>query len=315
MSKLKHNSISYFYFQITLLLAVVVIFDFIAGETLRYFYFRQGSGEQSRTTYAIEKATEEIIIFGSSRAYSHYNPAIFESHLKLSSYNFGRIGYFIPYHYAVLKALLARVKPKIVILDLTNNEFEKKQEDFEKLSALLPYYKTHPEIRPVIELKSPYEKLKLFSKSYPFNSLILSIIAGNTDFHRDRDIHLKGHAPWRKNLEEPLKIVNTSKKYTLDPVKIELFESFIRECQRTDIRLFIICSPYFIKFTHKDPSVHLGEEIARKHQVDFWDYSQNPLFLGTQSFFADPRHLNEEGSRIYSEIIAKNIRGRLGSVL
>ena len=62
----------------------------------------------------------------------------------------------------MLKGVLKRYSPKIIILDIVNKEFQKNADSYEKISPLLPYYNSHPEIRSIVQLRSRYEKHKLF---------------------------------------------------------------------------------------------------------------------------------------------------------
>ncbi|HXS59927.1 MAG TPA: hypothetical protein VN703_03845, partial [Candidatus Sulfopaludibacter sp.] len=122
----------------------------IIGNLLRTFYFKQQSGLQCRTTYSIEKTTANVLIFGSSAANHDYQTNTFTKRLDTSFYNTGRDGISIFYEYAVLKAILKRYTPKIIILDFDQEEFIKNEASYDRLSALLPYYINHPEIRSII---------------------------------------------------------------------------------------------------------------------------------------------------------------------
>lgn len=156
--KIKKNPFQYFLLKLTVLFAIVFILDISIGSVLRYYYFKQESSSQYRTTYSIEKTKADILIFGSSRANHHYNPDVFDNRMNLSYYNVGRDGNFIFYHYAVLKGVLKRYSPKIVILDFIHGEFRQNQDSYDRLSSLLPYYRSHSEMRSIINLKSKYEK-------------------------------------------------------------------------------------------------------------------------------------------------------------
>src|SRR5258705_13588645 len=193
--KFKNNIHRNFFMKLFVLFITVFFLDFIIGSLLNIFYFKQYTGFQYRTTYSIEKTTADLLIFGSSTASHDYYPGVFEKRLNMSYYNEGRDGTPNLYHYAVLKAVLKRYSPKIVIYDFDVNEFRKDPESYDRLSSLLHYYKTHPEIRSVLELKSPHEKLKLLSNIYPYNSSIFSIVAGNVERRQNMDINFKGYVP------------------------------------------------------------------------------------------------------------------------
>jgi hypothetical protein len=156
-----------FFLNIFWVIAIVICMDFLIGSLLRYFYFKQQSGFQYHTTYSIEKTKADLLIFGSSRANHHYQPEVFEKKMNLSFYNVGRDGVSIFYDYAVLQGILVRYCPKIVILDFERKEFERNQENYDRISFLLPYYNTHPEIHSIVKLKALMSKSNFCPKSIP----------------------------------------------------------------------------------------------------------------------------------------------------
>ena len=277
------------------------------GKTLNYFYFKQESGLQYRTTYSMEKTKADLLVFGSSRANHHYQPEVFEEELKISYYNVGRDGNFIFYHYAVLKSVLKRYKPKVIVLDFVEKEFEKKQESYDRLSSLLPYYNSHPEIREIVEIKSPFEKIKLISNIYPYNSALLTIAVGNTKANKKRKQDNKGYI----SLTNTFKEFNTpNKKITsneLDTVKVNCFRSFLNDCISSGIKTIVVCSPYYNYSTQEDKSVLLAKEISVKKNISFYDFSKDTSFAEHAFLFADRIHLNETGAKKFSHEVANKI--------
>ena len=305
--RIKQNPYQYFFIKLLTLLLIVFMLDFTAGKILRYYYFKEESGMLSRTTYSIDKTNEDILIFGSSRANHHYHPEVFENRLNQSYYNAGRDGQYIFYHYAVLKGILKRYIPKIVILDLNSGELRKDQESYDRLSALLPYYKSHREIRSIIELKSPFEKIKLCSAIYPYSSLIFTIAIGNTDYNKKKQGDIKGYVPLTNVLNQPTVTHNQPPKNDLDSVKVKFFESFIKDCIQSNTKLYIVCSPYFHDAGYSDPSILAGKEIAKKYGIAFFDFSRDTVFTNKAGLFSDIMHLNDKGARIFSEKLSDKI--------
>jgi hypothetical protein len=306
--KIKNNAYWYFFLKLFILIIIIGFLDFTMGSTLRYYYFKQTSGLQYRTTYAIEKTTADILIFGSSRANHHYRPEIFEKRLNLSYYNVGRDGNYIFYYYAVLKAILKRYSPRAVILDLRSGEFNSNHDSYDVLQSLLPYYRKHPEMRSVIELKSPYEKIKLLSNIYPFNSSIFTIAPGNSKFNQKRFEEIEGYIPLRKNWSEPLRTAeSTWTIYNVDSTKVRIYDAFINDCINANIKLYIVCSPYFVKSLTPDYSLIKAKEIANKHNVPFFDFSGDSTFFANAALFADESHLNDEGAKKFSNLLVDKI--------
>ena len=115
--KLKRNVYLFFAVKLSILIVTLVVLDYTIGSLLNLFYFKQKSGTLYRTTYSLEKTNADFIIFGSSTANHNYYPQLFQKRFNMSCYNTGRDGISVFYQYAVLKAILKRYSPKIVIYD------------------------------------------------------------------------------------------------------------------------------------------------------------------------------------------------------
>ena len=306
-NKLKRNVYLFLVVKLSVLIVTLIVLDFTIGSLLNLFYFKQKSGMLYRTTYSLEKTTADLIIFGSSTANHNYYPQIFQKRFDMSCYNTGKDGISSFYQYAVLKAILKRYSPKIVIYDFDPHEFSDEKNDYDRLSALLPYYKTHPEIRPIIDLKSPREKLKLMSKIYPFNSLLFTIAIGNAEFNKKRRLDISGYVPLENVWHEPMGDGNTFTNYSVDSNKVRIYESFIKDCKNAKIELYIVCSPLFVKPDYVNSSVELGRKIADENNVRFFDLSKDSAILNKPELFADISHLNYNGALVFSNKIIDSI--------
>lgn len=304
--KYKHNSRLRFFAGVAMLILTVAILDFIIGNLLDTFYFKQESGVEYRTTYSIEKTKARVLVFGSSTANHNYETNTFKKILNTSVYNAGRDGNSVFYDYGLLRAILKRYSPSIIILDFDTQEFLKADDDYDKLSSLLPYYKTHPEIRGVVDLKSHYEKYKLLSHIYPFNSSIFTIAIGNMQYNKHRSIDIDGYVPLNTVWNEPIKAVKPDSG-TLDSNKINCYKSFITNCIDKKIKLYVVCSPLFIIADSLTNSLISGKQIADAYHIPFFDYSQDTTFLNSSGLFADVNHLNEKGASVFSARIADSI--------
>lgn len=308
INTMKKNKYKYFFFKLLMLAVVLFVLDFACGSVLRFFYFRQSSGWNYRTTYSMEKTTDSLLILGSSRAVQQYHP-ILEQKLNLSYYNCGRDGNFMLYNYAVLKSILKRHKPKMIIFDFIKGQFKENPSEYERLSTLLPYYKGHPEIREIINMRGPFEKFKLFSQTYPYNSTLFNTLMGNLEMNKKRNRDIKGYVVFDNVWKRPLKIINTEpEKYAMDSVFINTYESFIKDCTMAGVKLYIFCSPYYELSPYTDTSIIIGKQIARKYNIDFFDYSKDTFLIKQPALFSDSMHLNDEGAKIFSAQVADEIQ-------
>jgi len=287
--------------------AMVAILDFAIGGLLKKYYFRQASGLDYRTTYSIEQTRADLLIFGSSTAIHDFSPMAFERRLNLSAYNVGRDGMSIFYDYAILNAVLKRYTPKIIILAFDKDEFWQDEGSYDRLSSLLPFYKSHPEVDSIVNLRGPYEKYKMMSSIYPYNSLVFTIFAGNSEFNKKKRADVQGFVPLDKTWNDPMKLDSSSLNEVIDSNKVRVYESFVRSCSHAKIELYVICSPRFAKATHPGSSIILGRAIAERYGASFLDYSDDADLIHDRTLFADVPHLNLTGATIYSNKVADRI--------
>lgn len=313
-SYITNSPVKFLFLKAVVFLLTLYVADVVTGKVLKYYYFRQGSGLQYRTTYTVEKNTSDILVFGASRANHHYHPEVFADSLpSYTFYNAGRDGNSIFYHYAVLKMVMGRYTPKVVILDMENGALVKNNESYDRISSLLPYYESHPEIRSIIELRSKYEKYKLFSRTYPYNSSIFTIAIGNSEMNKARWKDINGYLPLTNVMAASLQYDSNTvnNKNELDSNKINCYENFLSDCEAKGVKVFVYVSPYFLRFNAPDKSVAMAREIALKHHVTFTDYSADTFFTNRNFLFADIVHLNDSGARIYSGKILPGIKTAL----
>ncbi|MFS4491335.1 hypothetical protein [Maribacter sp. 2308TA10-17] len=290
-------------------LVIITLLDFVIGSTLKHFYFKQDSGFQYRTTHSLNYAEDKIMIFGSSRANHHYDPKVFESKLKMSSYNTGRDGTYFFYQTALLKTILKRHQPKVIVYDFFGS-FEYSQSDYDRLASLLPYYEEHEEIQEVLELKGPFEKFKTFSKIYPYNSLLFNIIMGNMEFNKEKNSDFQGYVPLSEVWNNPIQPLKIANAYKFDSNKLKAFQEFIALCKRNEIKLFVVVSPVFYEY-ESDVSITTCQKICLEQNIPFYDFTKNDEFLKKPEWYADVLHLNQNGAKEFSGILADSLKANV----
>ena len=303
------KSFKTFIVKIAAFVLIVFVLDFMIGSLLKKFYFKQQGGYDYLTTYSIDHTSQDVLIFGSSRAVNIFDPAIFTNRTGLSCFNVGRYGEPVFYHYAVLKSVLERYQPKRIILSFDAGNFSKAEESYDRISVLLPYYRDHPEMDSIISLKGRYEKLKLLSRIYPYNSLVLPIITGNTSYSKKKYPHYNGYIPISRTFSGPLQTFDYAKEKVLDTNKINIYKAFIRDCIKAKIPLHIVCPPYMINAVGTDSSISVGKVIANEFNIPFLDHSRDTFYTTKPALFADYRHLNDKGVALFSNMIIDKIYG------
>jgi hypothetical protein len=296
-------------FHILTIVAVIFVIDFTIGRTLRHFYYKESSGLHFRTTYSIDSTRANILIFGSSRANHHYIPEIFEDSLKMTYYNTGSDGNFIFYQLAVLKSVLKRYTPKVIILDYSGS-FAKDIDSYDRLSSLLPYYRDHKEIRNIIELKSPFERIKLLSEIYPFNSQILTIAIGNLEVNKKRKFDDKGYVALYNKWQGKIDSIGNFTTYSTDSNKLSALKEFLNIAKKSGATVFVVYSPVYQKF-NRNQEIEICKTVCSLENVPFWDFSKDTIFLNHNILFQDGEHLNHNGAVIFSKLIIYKIRHKM----
>ena len=114
-----------------------------------------------------------------------------------------------------------------------------------------------------------------------------------------------------KKLNEPIEFNDLPVSYEVDSTKLKMYESFIRDCKKSNIKLIIVCSPYYNKFNQPIYSIALAKKIALKNSIPFLDYSSDSFFTSKPNLFSDKIHLNDEGARIFSNMLVDQIENEL----
>ncbi len=306
MAESSFRQVVRFFLRLLLILSVIIILDRGAGTLLKYFYFRQESGVGYLTTYSIDSTLADILIFGSSRANHSYVPDILEENLHRTVYNTGRDGTYILFNYAIFKAITKRYNPKLIIIDIRPEDLGYSAREYDILSLLLPYYQRHPEIRRIIDLKGPFERIKRISAIYPYNSLLLQIAMGNLKHNKDRVPDNKGYVPLLGKLENVT--IDTTKiiKCNIDKNKTGALKDIVSTCRQKNIDLVFVYSPTW-RIIEDSFCNNILSDFCTEYGIRYLNMSNLPVFVSNQGYFSDIYHLNDQGARVFSKLVVDQI--------
>ena len=270
-------------------------------------------------TYSLAQCNEDIIILGNSRAQHHYIPSMLSDSLKMSCFNAGQDGghsIFLPY--GQVEAILKRYKPKLFLLEFSPSSVYYDETDYDKLAIFLPYYNSLKFLRPLIELRGPFEKYKNLSGIYPFNSQVINIIRFNYK-KTDRFIMNQGYDPIFRTIKgfDGTKRDVNDENNTIDSNKVDRINEILALCQNSGTQIIVIDSPVLMgdkNTSNKEVKAQILE-IFSNHKIPFWDYSSDEKFVDSLNYFADRRHLNYLGSELFTKDVASRIKNYLDSQL
>ena len=297
--------------KISLFLLAVIVSDFSIGHLLEYMYVHSKSGKYYKLNYVVNKSKDEILIFGNSHAECHYIPSIIRDSLQFSCYNAGFRNQGVLYTYAIHQSILRRYSPKLIIFNfdegmLYSNEAAFKAEEA-KLSELLPFCNNEIGIRKEIERRSVFEKYKCFSSIYPFNSSVIYLLKY---FLSDSDNFIDGYYPIYEKYDPP--IINKTKTHLKSTKKNHINEiitgnliALFNNYHTHNTQIIAVISPIYDNSEKIDSSILA---FFAKHGIPLLDYSIDPHFINNAAYFSDGHHLNDIGARLFSAIVAHDIK-------
>jgi len=275
---------------------LLFIVDRGAGYVLEHYYFKCKSGENQQRTYSLLHTTEELLILGSSRACHHYVPRILEDSLGMSVYNTGYDGEEILSWYATLLGVFQRYTPKMILLDLTFL----KSGDKETLAHFYPYYGLCEAFDSLFLLRSPFEKLKMQSYVYRYNSKLASVLSGNMLAYESAG----GYFPLYGKLNIPMND-DLYEQNVILPYKITWLRKCIELVLAHQVKLVLVVSPAYYRTM---PDFSIVEEIAKDYKLPFLNHFADSRFSADSGLFQDRTHLNHWGATCYTSIIASELK-------
>ena len=300
------NEYNKFFKNAILFFVFLMFFNFFSGSIIEKIFFSQETGKFARITNSIFKDSSDVVIMGSSYATSNYVTSILEKKINLSCYNYGVKGQKIIFQNALIKMIVNRHKPKLIILDISYNWLVYSPEAYERLSVLHPYYwDFRQELEPIFSIKSKYNNIKLLPIAFQMNSTIIHSLyyyfKPQNDYKGYLPIHKKNSLKSNKNI-----ITND---FSIDENFINMLNEFISCAKENNIDLIFTVSPHLpYKYSENvNKSRDLMLSIIDSNNIKLIDFSNNKYLVNDQSLFYDTTHLNHNGAIIFSEILADSV--------
>jgi hypothetical protein len=265
------------------------------------------------------KVNAQVIINGSSRALSHFDPRIIEAQTGHSAFNLGRNGSQTDMQVAVLKAYLEHNRaPEVVIHSLDSFSFEATRKVYNP-AQYVPYLYDEELYKPLHQFdRNIWRSRYLPLYGYVVDDMSFSWILGLgalSGWSPPEDFFL-GFNPRSKKWTDEFQRFKSGNprgvRWPIDPEGMQSVEDLIRLCQQHGIQLIFVYSPEYVemqKLTKNRAEVFdLFHGLAGHYHVPLWDYSDWKYAADTQ-LFQNSQHLNAEGAELFSEDVANRLKG------
>lgn len=299
-----------FVIKVCLFAILIGSIDLIFGYTMSAVSLQIDTRATGSDNYICDKAIDDILIFGSSRAKNHYNAQMISDSLGLSCYNCGESGCGIILAYGRLLMLLERhtphtiiceIAPEIDLLTMTDNHRD--------LAGLKRHY-DRTGIDSIFWNVDPTERYKMLSGMYRHNSSSWRDLF-NYLHKPSYNPEIRGFFPINREMDSLKKIIrrplhHLKEDYVYDSLKIQYLNKFIDKTK--GINLIFVVSP---TWSGQDTIVlDTVRQICKERAIPFLDYSNSPKYKYHNEYFVDDLHLNARGADVFTRDIIHELRKR-----
>ena len=299
---------------------LAVLLDVATGAALHQLYRRTKTGEAGGSiNYAISREAQ-VLLLGSSRMKHHAVPSVLSQRLSMNVFNAAIDGHDFLYA-LMLMDLWKRTNtpPRIIILHVDPNSFNRVESELQKTAVFSFYFDESRMVREILCRRSPFERIKYFSRCYRANGKVLPIIKNlfvHPDSRFDGFEALSGTLP-PSLPKTPFTQASVQVKTTeFWDLKIRCFEALVDYCRQNGTCLFLVHSPRYREgqMVHDAWVNELSKFLVAYPEVEFIDISEftyPEIFAGKPGLFKDESHLNGEGAKIFSELLATALKARM----
>ncbi len=297
-----------FLLKVGLFFLALIIVDRALGWVFAYMGDHAKGGYVGHHVYVTDKANEDILIFGSSRAIHHYNPQIISDSLGMTCYNCGQDGNGIVLFYGMWQMIKERYHPKMIIYDVTPDFDLIKGESNQKYLGWLRSDYDRPGVKPIFELVDPVERYKMMSMLYRYNSKFMqNIIDYMYPLFRFEDygfLPLIGEMDMMKIRERGNNPVTDRE---LDSLKLFLLNKLIDEVEGK-VEIVFVVSPSW--YEQGDDDYYAIKDICKQKKIRFLDYTNHKKYVHQQVWFKDGSHLNSLGAEEFTRDLVIELRNK-----
>jgi hypothetical protein len=259
----------------------------------------------------------DVVVSGSSRAQTHYDPRPLSQALGRSVYNIGLNGSQTDMQLARLKTYLRHNrKPQMVIHNLDAFSLQVTHGGVYDPVQYIPYL-DEPDLYEALARLDPnvWKARNLPLYGYAAQDLRFGWLAGLRDAVWQRpDGLLDGfrarHTPWTEDFEHFLAANPDGVEVAVEEEGVRRFEEMLKLCADLGIRLVLVYSPEYEpvqRMTRNRAQIFARyEALARRHGAQLIDFSNSPI-ARDKRYFYNSQHLNAEGAQAFSRALARQL--------
>jgi len=265
----------------------------------------------------------EIMIYGSSRAWRHFNSAMIEDSLGRTTYNLGINGHNFWLQYLRHKELMKNNQiPKFIIMSVDVFSLAKRP-DLYNYKQFLPYSLFNQDIK---TYTSSYEGFSFWDYNMPLSRyygekwVLLTALDGLTHSEHTSPARIKGYmgleGNWNGDFEKAKAEAETT-EIKIDTATKTLFYQFLAECKAKSIQVILVYSPEHVDgqayVSNRKEVMAIYTDASIKMGVPYLNYSNDGMCLDRKYFF-NASHLNKLGSDTFTNKLVRDLRKMDGTL-
>ena len=255
--------------RVALLFGLLFVCDRGGGALAEHWYRHTKDGDTGEQLNTLLEERPPVVVFGDSRAESHYEPKILQQALGRAVFNGGYKGSNSIYQFGLEQLVLDHYTPRLIVLDFSEYSIMKARGNpYLKMAPLHPFWRS-PGVWRVIGEEGERAQLYFLSRLYPFNSKLHSIVIFNIVPGRAHADH--GFEPQFGSISAaPIGPLDHS-PVEFDPKLVAYQQRFLIAAHERGIPVILVISP-----RHATGSFRIPESIAwelRQYQIQVLDFS------------------------------------------
>jgi hypothetical protein len=293
---------------------------------LEQLYRRTFTGERGGLTNLALANDADVLVLGSSRAQYQVMPSVLRDKLAMTAFNAGLKGH--DFLYSVLLFDLwtrTHAAPRAALLHVDIESLTERRSELESAQIFSPYLDDSPLVREVLYSADPFKRFEYWSRSYRFNGKAFSIAR---NLFTQPDLKSDGFIPALGTLNpatDPIAVNALDQdapaleqaQRPFSETKIRYLRDLAAYGDDRGMRLVLFHTPLY----GQDPRAHdlwagrirtLAADLAIDF-VDICEATHPHVFRDRPALYNDANHLNAHGAVIFSNLLADELRGRLGS--
>lgn len=299
-----------------LIVALAFMLDAFFGLSLR----RLTTGDFGEWNRIVRgQVNADILITGSSRALTHYDPRILEAATGRSAYNIGLNGSQTDMQFARLKTYLRHNrKPLWLIHNVDAFTFQLSHGEVYDPGQYVPYLDEPDLYDALARINADTWKARhLPLYGYAAQDLRLSWLQGLRHWMmpETRPTHYQGfkprETPWTGEFDQFRARHPNGLPIEIEPAGVAEVEELLRLCASEGIQVVLSYSPEYSEMqamtTNRAEIFARVEALSRQFGATLLDFSQSPISSRKELFY-NSQHLNADGAAEFTHELAKRLK-------